>query len=225
MFTAVDLPGDDATSDKSFLSGAEFSLCPSKGTGRNYYAANSENGSGDAVATELDSQTSPNRCADSCLPSLLQLLEQLGPVSSASVESPPDCLLLCLETGILRSREVIACCSCKTLVSNPMLLVTILSNLVAVVEKLISLFLECQTPDMVPTVFQFGSYSVRDSKLRTRLLKSWIAMHATDVDGLIASVKPSISGQAEAILNSAKIQADKSRHALHGLDYAMAETV
>lgn len=220
--------------DVSFLSGTEFSLCPGKGTGRLHSPAQADStpdvtpkiadGYAEHTAQPLEDNAS-QESSDFCLSSLLQVLEELAPMSAASITPSADCLFLCLETCISKSRQVLTCCNCDVLASNPMLLVTILSSLVSVVGKLVDLFLECQSPDTVPTLFQFGSYSVRDPHLRTRLLKNWIEMHAADVDGLITRLKANVSGQAEQILDDAKFRADKNRHALQNFKALMIEAV
>ncbi|KAK2591310.1 hypothetical protein QQS21_010994 [Conoideocrella luteorostrata] len=146
----------------------------------------------------------PASCCD-CLSSMLQTLEELGSQTSENTTfSSTDTLFLCLEQGIERCTTMLSCATCDTYASNPMLVVIITNQLATVLAELVHRFIQCQSRESTPTVFQFGTYRVKQTAMRTRLLESMIMLHAKDLSQLIARLGDSMAGKSGRLLDDAE---------------------
>lgn len=153
------------------------------------------------------------RCG--CLLSMLQTLEELGTLTSANeTVASSDTLFLYLERGIDKCNTMLSCVTCDTNVSNSILVVTIANQLATVLTELVHRFVQCHPRDTVPTVFQFGRYSVKQTTMRTRLLKSMIELHVKDLNQLVARLEDSMAGQPGLLLDDAKNKVQKMQQSL-----------
>lgn len=160
------------------------------------------------IATNLS-----ERC--DCLLSMLQTLEDLGTQTSANATvATSDILFLHLEKGVDKCSTMLSCITCKTSVSNPILVVTIANQLATVLTELVYRFIQCQSRDTVPTVFQFGTYSVKQTTMRTRLLKSMIELHAKDLNRLVTRLEQSIVGKTGLLLGDARDKIQRMQQSL-----------
>ncbi|KJZ77793.1 hypothetical protein HIM_02970 [Hirsutella minnesotensis 3608] len=140
-----------------------------------------------------------------CLFSLLRTLEDLGsPATDNATKTSTDDLFQCLEQGIEKCRSILSCSACTTRTTSPVLVVTIVNQLVIVMAELVNRFVQCQSRDTVPTVFQFGKYCVEHPALRTRLLKSMIELYVKDLQKVILRLQTSLAGKQGSILDDAK---------------------
>ncbi|KAH0594325.1 hypothetical protein MHUMG1_07673 [Metarhizium humberi] len=150
-----------------------------------------------------------------CLSSMLQTLEELGTQTGANATvATSDTLFLYLEQGIDKCSTMLSCVTCDTNVSNPILVVTIANQLAAVLTELVHRFIQCQSRDTVPTVFQFGRYSVKQTTMRTRLLKSMIELHVKDLNQLVARLQDSMAGKPGLLLDDAKNKVQEMQQSL-----------
>lgn len=153
------------------------------------------------------------RCG--CLVSMLQTLEELGTQTSANARvASSDTLFLYLEQGVDKCGTMLSCITCDINVSNPILIVTIANQLATVLTELVHRFLQCQSRDTVPTVFQFGRYSVKQTTMRTRLLKSLIELHVKDLNQLVARLDDSMAGKPGLLLDDTKNEVQKMQQSL-----------
>ncbi|KAF4509363.1 hypothetical protein G6O67_003541 [Ophiocordyceps sinensis] len=157
--------------------------------------------------------TTSNQCH--CLFSMLRTLEYLGAETAAGIAATStDMLFLCLEQGIRNCRSMLACLACNTGASNPILVVTVANQLVAVGAELVHRFIRCQSRDTVPTVFQFGRYCVMHPTLRTRLLKSMIELYIGDLNRLITRMDSGLAGKHGPMLDDAKHKSENMHRVL-----------
>lgn len=153
------------------------------------------------------------RCG--CLFSMLQTLEELGTQTGANATvASSDTLFVYLEQGIDKCSTMLSCVTCNTNVSNPILVVTIANQLATVLTELVHRFIQCQSRDTVPTVFQFGRYSVKQTTMRTRLLKSMIELHVRDLNQLVARLEDSMAGKPGLLLDDAKSKIQRTQQSL-----------
>jgi hypothetical protein len=197
-----------------FLPGGTSALGPASGT---------SSASSPRRATQSLSQYYPSlsssatnlseRCG--CLLSMLQTLEELGTQTSANATvASSDTLFLYLDQGIDKCNTMLSCVACDTNLSNPILVVTIANQLATVLTELVHRFVQCQSRDTVPTVFQFGRYSVKQTTMRTRLLKSMIELHVKDLNQLVVRLEDSMAGQPGLLLDDAKNKVQKMQQSL-----------
>jgi hypothetical protein len=72
----------------------------------------------------------------------------------------------------------------------------------------------CQSPESVPTIFQFGRYSVQKSKMRTSLLTGMIGLHVRSLNELITRLERYLADQPRLLLAGATNMVTKMRQTL-----------
>ncbi|KAK3938035.1 hypothetical protein QBC46DRAFT_391194 [Diplogelasinospora grovesii] len=158
----------------------------------------STSGWADVPATPTQGKASPQttystgvqKCG--CLCSILKLFEDTGVRIAAGQATSSDTLFLCLQHGIQKCRAMLSCQDCRTCNDNPILLATVGSQLVVVAGEIVNRFIQCQSRNTVPTVFQFRRYSVECPAMRTRLLRNMIAMHVEDIQDLLGHLQSKV---------------------------------
>ncbi|KAI8960759.1 hypothetical protein F5Y11DRAFT_358217 [Daldinia sp. FL1419] len=172
--------------------------------------------SSEPLSTPTGSSTlSPGqRCV--CLPTLLHVFEETGVQITSSPDVATDTLFLCLQRGMQECQAMLSCQECDTSVKNPILLATLGNQLVAIARELVTRFIQCQTRDTAPVVFQFGRYSIKGTGMRTRMLRDMVALHVRDLYGLLDRSKLNIDAVPGplSILENAKLEVNKLHETL-----------
>ncbi|KAI2628547.1 hypothetical protein GGR54DRAFT_636265 [Hypoxylon sp. NC1633] len=179
--------------------------------------------SSEPLNTPMTSSTSSSGQKCGCLCALLTIFEETGVQVASNKDMPTDCLFQCLQEGIQKCQAMLVCPDCDTSAKNPILLATLGNQLVVIAGEIVSRFTQCQSRDTVPTVFQFGRYSIKCADMRTRLLRDMIALHVRDLYDLLDRSKLSIGNMQGplSLLESAKLDVTKlhellSQNSEHG---------
>ncbi|XWW98481.1 hypothetical protein V2A60_006481 [Cordyceps javanica] len=163
--------------------------------------------------SEPSSSCASGRC--NCLSSVLRGLDELDLQRNADAEATPtDTLFLSVERGIDQFSILLACMNCGLNDLSPMLVVTAVNHLALMLSELVHRLTHCQSADTVPTVFQFGRYSVQKTKMRTSLLTSMIELHVKCLSQLIIRLEACMVDQPRLLLAGAKSIVTKMQQTL-----------
>lgn len=146
-----------------------------------------------------------------CLCALLYVFEDTGVQITSSRDVATDTLFQCLQRGMQECQAMLSCQECDTRVKNPILLATLGNQLVAIARELVTRFIQCQTGEAAPVVFQFGRYSIKGAGMQTRMLRDMVALHVRDLYGLLDRSKLNIDAIPGplSILENAKLEVNK----------------
>jgi hypothetical protein len=173
---------------------------------------------GDITGTAQDrtfEQSSGLSSECDCLASIRLRPDELGlQRSSVTKVTPTDTLFMCVEKGIDQLSTMLSCTKCDFNGVNPMLIVTHVNQLALMLSEIVHRLTHCQSPESVPTIFQFGRYSVQKSKMRTSLLIGMIELHVSCLIELITRLERFISDQARLLLVGAKSMVLEMRETL-----------
>lgn len=155
----------------------------------------------------------PSRC--DCLASMVHSLEGLGLQRSSDIEvALTDTLFLSVEEGIDQFSTMLSCNKCDVNDVNPMLVVTNVNQLALMLSEIVHRLTHCQSADSVPTIFQFGRYSVQKTKMRTSLLTGMIELHVRCLNQLITRLENCIADQPRLLLAGARSMVTKMQQTL-----------
>ncbi|KAI0848912.1 hypothetical protein F5Y00DRAFT_262068 [Daldinia vernicosa] len=151
-----------------------------------------------------------------CLWALLYVFEDTGVQITSSRDVATDTLFQCLQRGVQECQAMLSCRKCDTRVRNPILLATLGNQLVAIARELVTRFIQCQTGETAPVVFQFGRYSINGTGMQTRMLRDMVALHVRDLYDLLHRSRLNIDAIPGplSILENAKMEVNKLQEIL-----------
>ncbi|KAI0116921.1 hypothetical protein F4814DRAFT_459189 [Daldinia grandis] len=151
-----------------------------------------------------------------CLCALLYVFEDTGVQITSNRDVATDTLFQCLQRGVHECQAMLSCRKCDTRVRNPILLATLGNQLVAIARELVTRFIQCQTGEAAPVVFQFGRYSINGTGMQTRMLRDMVSLHVRDLYDLLHRSRLNIDAIPGplSILENAKLEVNKLQEIL-----------
>ena len=143
-----------------------------------------------------------------CLPSMLQLLENIG-VQRACVEATAiDGFLMFLRSATHACSDVLACTSCRLCFDNPMLMATVAQQLGDVCPSLGGSLAQEKTSrnirratcnsGLLEGAISFGRFNIETSGMRDALVRSLVSMQLDDLRSLFSRLKNELRPKSEA---------------------------
>lgn len=157
----------------------------------------------DDANTAYREASGPSRRCE-CVASITQMLQELETQGSFDTKNAAtDMIFESVEQGIDQFSDTNTCDGCSINDVSPVLVITPINQLALMLSELVHRLTHCRTPETVPTLFQFGTYSVQKTKMRTSLLTGMIELHVRSLDQLINRLETCMAEQPRTLLAGA----------------------